>query len=156
MPDDNPNYVHPCKVVAGGALFTNDKGEVLLVNPTYKWQWEIPGGLVEAYETPLAGCIREVKEEIDLDILPTRLLGVDHIVDKKRQKEILRFIFWGGVLTAAQIAAIRLPDDNELSEYGFFTVEAAQPLLTAALGPQLARILASLEGEQTIYAETIY
>lgn len=156
MSDDGQAYVHPQKIVAAGALFTNEQDELLLVNPTYKWQWEIPGGLVEAYETPLAGCIREVKEEIDLDIAPTRLLGVDHIVHRERQKEILRFVFWGGMLTSAQIETIRLPDDNELSEFGFFSVEDAQPLTTAALGAQLARIVESFPHGTTVYAEHIY
>jgi len=33
--------------VAAGALFFGDQGRVLLVHPTYKDTWDIPGGYVE-------------------------------------------------------------------------------------------------------------
>ncbi|WP_412102692.1 NUDIX domain-containing protein [Plantactinospora sp. KLBMP9567] len=34
-----------------GLLFTDPAGRVLLVEPTYKEHWEIPGGCVEADES---------------------------------------------------------------------------------------------------------
>ena len=64
----------PKKRMGSGALFLNEQGLLLLVNPTYKPQWEIPGGLVELNESPHTACIREVKEEIGLKIEPERLL----------------------------------------------------------------------------------
>ncbi|MCF3105616.1 NUDIX domain-containing protein [Streptomyces roseoverticillatus] len=48
--------------MAAGALFFNDKGHVLLVRPSYKPKWEIPGGYIEEGESPLAACRREVEE----------------------------------------------------------------------------------------------
>jgi ADP-ribose pyrophosphatase YjhB (NUDIX family) len=40
-------------LVAAGVLFFDDAGRVLLVQPTYKDHWEIPGGYVETRETPV-------------------------------------------------------------------------------------------------------
>ena len=151
MPQYPPNM--PRKVAAAGALFLNDAGHVLLVNPTYKPVWEIPGGMVENFEAPRAACIREVAEEIGLAIEPGPLLGLDYAASRASGREVLRFIFWGGVLDAAQIAAIRLPAE-ELSEYGFFDLPTAQALLSAKLGEQVGRILAARErGETFVYTE---
>ena len=48
---------------AAGVLFRDEAGRVLLVRPTYKGGWEVPGGAVEADESPLAAARREVREE---------------------------------------------------------------------------------------------
>ena len=38
----------PRKRMGAGVLFTDEAGRVLLVEPTYKDYWEIPGGAVNA------------------------------------------------------------------------------------------------------------
>ena len=53
--------------VAAGALFLDAEGRVLLVHPTYKDTWDIPGGYVERGESPAAACRREVLEELGID-----------------------------------------------------------------------------------------
>jgi 8-oxo-dGTP diphosphatase len=140
------------KVVASGMMILNEDRQVLLVNPTYKAVWEIPGGVVEAMEAPRDACIREVEEEIGIQIDPGRLLSVDYNVKPERNYDVLRFIFDGGILTKAQADAIVLQAE-ELSEFGFFNIEDAQKLLSRALGHQLSDILDTLDGEATVYAE---
>jgi 8-oxo-dGTP diphosphatase len=51
--------------VSAGALFVDEYDRVLLVEPTYKSYWDIPGGYVEPGESPLAACAREVHEELE-------------------------------------------------------------------------------------------
>jgi ADP-ribose pyrophosphatase YjhB (NUDIX family) len=63
--------------VAAGVLFIDEQERVMLVRPTYKDYWDIPGGYVEAGESPLQACIREVAEELGLQVKITRLLTVD-------------------------------------------------------------------------------
>ena len=63
--------------VAAGALFFDEQDNVLLVKPTYKDGWDIPGGYVEPGETPIEACQREVKEELGLELPVRRLLVVD-------------------------------------------------------------------------------
>jgi 8-oxo-dGTP diphosphatase len=50
--------------VAAGVLFVDEQERVLLVRPTYKAYWEIPGGYVDEGESPLQACTREVAEEL--------------------------------------------------------------------------------------------
>jgi ADP-ribose pyrophosphatase YjhB (NUDIX family) len=52
--------------VASGALFFDAEGRLLLVKPTYKDGWDIPGGYVEPGETPREACEREVAEELGI------------------------------------------------------------------------------------------
>ena len=42
----------PGKRMGAGVLFTDETGRLLLVEPTYKPTWEIPGGAMEADESP--------------------------------------------------------------------------------------------------------
>ncbi len=143
----------PKKRMGAGALFLDEQGRLLLVNPTYKPHWEIPGGIVEQDESPRATCIREIQEELGLVKSVERLLCVDYIQSNDNRTETLMFIFWGGVLTAAEIAVLRLPA-AELSEYRFVTVAEALTLLSATLGERVHRSLEILSTDSTLYLET--
>ena len=48
-------------LAGAGALFFDDDGQLLIVEPIYKSTWEIPGGAVEHGETPYAACVRELR-----------------------------------------------------------------------------------------------
>jgi 8-oxo-dGTP pyrophosphatase MutT (NUDIX family) len=50
--------------MGAAVLFTDTGGRVLLVEPTYKDYWEVPGGAVDADESPYDAAVREVKEEL--------------------------------------------------------------------------------------------
>lgn len=126
-------------LVAAGALFLDDAGRVLLVEPTYKPTWEIPGGAVEAGETPREACARELAEELGLVLEPGRLLVVDW-APRDGDDRVL-FVFDGGTLDPARLAAITLPPD-ELASWAFVPV-AEVPERAA---PWLARrVLAAVE-----------
>lgn len=138
-----PPFAIAHKRVAAGACFLDETGRILLVNPTYKPQWEIPGGMVEADETPMNACRREVLEEIGLTIEPGPLLSIGYLHSHGNRSDALRFIFWGGVLDAATIDRIVL-QAAELSEYRFVTLEEAGELLRPSLHAQLAQCLENL------------
>ena len=46
--------------VASGVLFFDAEGRILLVRPSYKPGWDLPGGYVEIGEAPVQGAAREV------------------------------------------------------------------------------------------------
>lgn len=101
--------------VAAGALFVDEEERVLLVRPTYKPYWEIPGGYVEEGESPLQACIREVSEELGLRVQITELLSVDWAPHPQEGDKLL-FIFDGGQLSADQLAVIKFRD-GEIGEW---------------------------------------
>ncbi len=90
MSDPSSSFATPR--VAAGALFLDHAGRVLLVHPTYKDTWDIPGGYVEQGESPAAACRREVAEELGLYRQPHRLLAVDW-APHEREGDKLLFLF---------------------------------------------------------------
>src|ERR1700742_3068471 len=75
------------KRMAASAFFRDTAGRVLLVDPVYKEPWDLPGGAVEAEESPHAACRREVLEELGLDRPPGRVLAVDWVPSRPEWPE---------------------------------------------------------------------
>ena len=142
----------PRKRVAAGALFTNAAGEILLVEPSYKPTWEIPGGATEHNESPLEGCRREIEEELGLQPEIGPLLTVDYNHNTENSTESLIFLFDGGILSAEQIAQIRLPAD-ELLSYRFFPPDRLPEALPPALRWRILQTVAQREQSGAVYLE---
>jgi 8-oxo-dGTP diphosphatase len=83
--------------VAAGVLFRDADGRILLVKPTYKDGWDIPGGYVEPGESPKQAAAREVEEELGLTVPIGRLLVVDWAPHPDEGDKLL-FVFDGGAL----------------------------------------------------------
>ena len=100
------------KRMAATAFFRDSEGRVLLVNPAYKDTWDLPGGAVEAEESPYAACRREVAEELGLDRPPGPVLAVDWVPSRPERPEGLIVVYDGGVLLDAEIKGIVLGDGD--------------------------------------------
>ncbi|MGG2459750.1 NUDIX domain-containing protein [Streptomyces sp. RGM 3693] len=110
------------KRVAADVLLRDPAGRVLLVNPTYKPGWDMPGGMAEANEPPEDAVGRELTEELGLAVVLRDLLVVDWVAPHGPWDDQIAFIFDGGTLTQDQVDGLR-PTDEELSEVAFFTIE---------------------------------
>ncbi len=142
----------PKKRMAAGALLRNALGEILLVKPTYRPDWLIPGGITEADESPRQGCAREAREEIGLEVAIGRLLCVEYLPREGPKTETVQWVFDGGVLGPAQIAAISL-QVGELSEYRFVPRGEALRLLNRSLGRRVTHALGVLKSGEDVYLE---
>ena len=142
----------PKKRMGAGCLFFDAPGRVLLVKPSYKPTWEIPGGGAEANESPRACCQREVLEEIGLAREIGRLLVVDYTAETPIKTEALMFVFLGGLLTDAEIAQIRLAP-QELMDYGFFTEETLPDAMTETLRQRVLAAWRQALQEGALYLE---
>ncbi len=144
----------PTKRMAAGALFTNEQGELLLVKTHYKEGWSIPGGSIDKDESPLAGCVREVREEIGLDLPPERfrLLCIEYQHQAGIKTEALQFVFSGGVLTQDEIARITLQAD-EIERYQFTPIEEALVVTNDGVRSRLPACLAALKDGSCVYRE---
>jgi 8-oxo-dGTP diphosphatase len=99
-----------------GALITNELGDPLLVMPTYRSEWTVPGGVAEEGEPPHLACQREVAEEVGVDVVPDALLAVHFIAPSGPQvRPILYFMFDCGTVTHDDIALQR----SELRAFQF-------------------------------------
>jgi 8-oxo-dGTP diphosphatase len=146
-----PEYAQ--KVLASGCILRDHSGKFLLVKPTYKPGWEIPGGMVEANESPVQACLREAREEIGLEVNLGRLLCVDYVGVQIAPLERLMFVFDAGMISDFEVARIVLPPD-ELSEFRFVTPAESQELLPERLALRVRQSLIALEHPpQTVYLE---
>jgi 8-oxo-dGTP pyrophosphatase MutT (NUDIX family) len=137
--------------VAAGVLFFDDADRILLVDPTYKDGWDIPGGYVETGETPAQTAAREVREELGIETAVGPLLVADWAPHPEEGDKLL-FVFDGGTLTAEQLGAIRLQAD-ELASYGFCDPAAALTLLVPRLGRRVVAALDAHHAGRTTYLE---
>ncbi|HEY8986010.1 MAG TPA: NUDIX hydrolase [Streptomyces sp.] len=129
------------KRAAADALIRDQDGRLLLVNPTYKEGWDLPGGMAEDNEAPEDALRRELREELGLTIASLRFLCVDWVGPHGPWDDLLGFVFDAGVVSPEQAAQLKLSDE-EISEYRFFEVAEALPLLPAR---QRARAVHALE-----------
>ncbi|MEU2616719.1 NUDIX hydrolase [Streptomyces sp. NPDC007157] len=152
--DDYATYIASLpRILAGAAaLFRDAEGRVLLVEPNYREGWALPGGTVESDdgETPRQGARRETLEEIGLDREMGRLLAVDWVHGTGRPP-IVAYLYDGGVVTDADLGAIRLQEEELLS----WRLVPRAELATYLPGSLGRRVLAALDvlGEGTGTAE---
>jgi 8-oxo-dGTP diphosphatase len=137
--------------VAAGALFFDTEDRVLLVHPTYKDHWDIPGGYVEPGESPRAACIREIQEELGLSINVGPMLVVDWAPADNEGDKLL-FIFDAGTLTEDQQRHITFRD-GELAEGRFIAIDEAEPFVPARLARRIRTAVDARQQHRPAYAE---
>ena len=133
-------------------MLSDERGRVLLVEPTYKPYWEIPGGAVEADESPHAAAVRELKEELALPVQPGRLLVTDWVPPRPERTEGLMMVCDGGVLTAADTAQIKLPAE-ELRSWAWCTPQEAAERLSELLARRISAAIRARAEDTAVYLE---
>ncbi|MEU8628872.1 NUDIX domain-containing protein [Streptomyces sp. NPDC048669] len=117
------------ETVAAGVLLFDEDGRVLLVDPTYKPGWEFPGGIVESGEAPAQAGIREVAEEIGIQLARVpKLLVIDWEAPEPPGYGGLRLLFDGGLLPGRDAERLTLPG-SELRGWRFVTEAEAATML---------------------------
>lgn len=140
------------KRMAAGVLFRDNTGRVLLVQPSYKDNWEIPGGAVEADESPWAAVTREVAEELGWERPLGRLLVVDYVRPQDSRPEGVIFVFDGGVLDETDLVGLVFPDGEILSA-GLHTMDEARGKVKPLLADRLVVALQAAEQGTTALCE---
>jgi 8-oxo-dGTP pyrophosphatase MutT (NUDIX family) len=67
----------PRKRVIAQGLIRSEDGRLLLCELTYKREWDLPGGVVDPDEAPAHCVVREVREELGLEVEAGALLAVN-------------------------------------------------------------------------------
>lgn len=85
----NRIIVHTLIIVDNKYLVTKRSKE----ETTFPEYWDIPGGLADLGELPKDAIIRETKEEIGLNIIPTKVIHEDSNYDEKKNMVFIRLVY---------------------------------------------------------------
>ena len=146
------NAVLPKTRVIAHAVFRDDAGRVLLLEVSYKRDWELPGGVVEPHEPPRVGCEREVLEEIGLTVGLDRVLCFDWLPPYLGWDDADEVIFDGGVLSAAQIDAMVLGEGEIVAAHWVDPGDVAAHVMPLA-ARRLAWLLAHPDAPPTLFED---
>jgi len=145
-----PDDALPAIPVSAGALIFDRAGRLLILKPTYKSGWTIPGGVMEADgETPWEACRREVREECGIEVHHGRLACMDFRPPGPDRPGGVRFLFDCGAVGDEHLAAI-VVQAEEVSEFRLAALPDALPLLR---GPIRRRVRAASAHRALVYLE---
>jgi 8-oxo-dGTP diphosphatase len=142
----------PRKRMAAGVLLRAADGRVLLVEPTYKDHWELPGGAVEADESPYDAAVREMTEELGIVVAPGRMLVVDWVPPLADRTEGVIVVYDGGIAEPGLAARIRL-NRSELRSWAWSTLPEADARLSPLLARRVRAAVRAAENQATTYLE---
>ena len=113
---------------------------------------DLPGGMVEANESPQAGALRELGEELGL----TRVIGPPLVVEwigaHGPWDDQIVFVFDGGVMTAAEMATIRVADP-EIGAWAFHHIDDVRDEMRGHIWRRLRTALDAVTGGSVRYSE---
>ncbi|MGN6867257.1 MAG: NUDIX domain-containing protein [Solirubrobacteraceae bacterium] len=135
---------------SAGAMIWDPAGHLLILKPTYKKGWTIPGGQVDADgESPWDACRRETREECGLVVEHGRLACVDYLPPKPSRPGGVRFLFDCGTFPASTFEHV-VPQEEEIADWRLVKLTEALELLS---GPLRRRIAQTADRVYCIYLE---
>jgi 8-oxo-dGTP pyrophosphatase MutT (NUDIX family) len=126
------------RVISQGVLRDRD-GRVLLCALTYKSEWDLPGGVIDPWESPAAAVARELREELGLDLPVLGLLVVNWMPPWRGWDDACQFVFDLGRHEASIIDAMAF-EATEIAAVHWCTREQARPHVPDYLDTLLERL----------------
>ena len=145
------NSALPRKRLIAHVLMRDVDGRILLCDTLFKSDWELPGGIVEPGEPPALGAVREVREELGVDLALGRLLIADWMPPYLGWDDALELIFDGGTVAQSDLAGFAL-QPSEIAAVALVTLEQAAELVTP-LSHRRLTVAATLGPTETAYLE---
>ncbi|MEV6208442.1 NUDIX hydrolase [Kitasatospora sp. NPDC051914] len=144
----------PFPLAAAGVLFRDGAGRLMVVRAVYEHEHpvEVPGGGWELQDATLREtAVRELLEEMALRPRLQGLASVDWAMARSRPP-IVSFLYWAPAPTAAELAAVRLQED-EIGGYAFVTPRQAMSALPPKLSRRVAACLRATAGSEPVELE---
>ncbi len=112
-----------------GCIITDKKGQILLLHRnTEKWvQWEVTGGKIEENEDVKTTAVREVKEELGVDVEIVKKLGDKEFQEKD---DVLHYTWFKAEIKKG---APKVMEPQTFDEVGYKSLEEMK-LLTISAG----------------------
>jgi RimJ/RimL family protein N-acetyltransferase/8-oxo-dGTP pyrophosphatase MutT (NUDIX family) len=98
----------PTKRAIAQGVLRDPAGRVLLCELTYKAEWDLPGGVVDPSESPAECVVREVREELAIDVEVQALLAVNWLPPWRGWSDATVFVFDLGIADEHLIARTTL------------------------------------------------
>lgn len=95
------------RLIAQGVL-RSSHGAVLLCELTYKKDWDLPGGVVDPGESPAQCVVREIDEELGIDVTVHGLLAVNWLPPYRGWDDALLCLFDLGIVDEAVLDDVTL------------------------------------------------
>ncbi len=146
------NTVTPRKRLISHLLLTDAEGRVCILETTFKPDFELPGGILEPGESPRAGLVREIEEELNHTLSVGRLLVVDWLAPYLGWEDAVELIFDGSELASHAIGRLR-PDLREIRAVHWLEPAAAAARMAPFARGRLMGALAARAEGRTLYLE---
>ena len=143
------NAALPTKRVIAQGLIRNSAKEILLCELTYKQEWDLPGGVVDPHESPAQAVVREVREELQVEVAPQSLVAVNWLPSWRGWDDAMLCVFDLGV--DDQIIENARLEPRELRALHWCTLEEVEHRAAGYVTRMLRRLAHQAEG--TAYLE---
>ncbi len=145
------NSALPRKRLIAHVLIRDVEGRILLCETQFKPDWELPGGIVEAGEPPRLGALREVQEELGIELGLGRLMIIDWMPPYLGWEDALELIYDGGLIDETDLASLVL-QPAEIRQVRLVTLQQAADLVTPLSWRRLV-VACSLADTDSAYLE---
>ena len=139
----------PTKRLIAQGLIRNNANEILLCELTYKQEWDLPGGVVDPHESPAHALSREIREELQVEMLPQWLVAVNWLPRWRGWDDAVLFVFDLGV--DDQVIARAHLEPRELRSLHWCTLEQVERRAAPYVTRMLSRLAHLTQG--TTYLE---
>jgi 8-oxo-dGTP diphosphatase len=123
-PMDSPAAAKPILLVAAAALVDGDNRVLIAQRPEGRSMaglWEFPGGKVHADETPEEALVRELAEELGIDVCLTCLAPFTFASHSYRDFHLLMPLYlcrnWGGEIAPREGQTVKWVRASRLADY---------------------------------------
>jgi 8-oxo-dGTP pyrophosphatase MutT (NUDIX family) len=147
------NSFLPRKRVIAQALVRDESGRVLMCHPTYKDDWDLPGGVVEVRESPREAAGREVLEELGLRLQMGRLVLADWLPPWGGWDDAMCLVFDGGVHPVSVLDDVVL-QAREIRETAFCTSGDVHARAADYTARRVDAALSAVDGSGAIFTES--
>lgn len=144
---DYYNGIPRKRSAVGVLIFQND--QILVLEPTYKPNWVVPGGVVEKSESPLEAAKRECREEIGVDVEIKEFLCADYKRGNEEIGDAVHFLFLGVLPESAELKV----DENEIKCFVWLSLQEALKKFDTHLATRVTCGFKAIRDQRSYYCE---
>ena len=122
LPYEEWQKAQDTRIASAALLIENSAGELLTVKAYYKTHWSLPGGMVDAGETPLQAALHETQEEVGLVVTEDEV-SFFAVASRSSDKGLAHQYIFRVVLDDARLERIVL-QQPEIDAYQFMSRDA--------------------------------